>query len=151
MNHVLVTDGQPQCIDTKEARILVQPIAEDMTPAVTPDYSPSSEQGIADAKALESWPTSKRARSLAATLSLEQQVSFLFRHFRGAWTSPHAHECFRAYARSIIYIAACELISTALSQGRCMIIDRTVSLLPRLTFGSLLIVSAVAFGVCGVR
>lgn len=78
MNPVLLADGQSQCIDTKAARILVQPVAEDMTPTVTPDYSPSNEHGITGANGLKFEPTSKRARSLAAELSLEQQVSFLF-------------------------------------------------------------------------
>lgn len=102
-------EEQVQHIVTKEGHILIKPVAEDVTPASTPDQI-SPIDNMAETLCLGSGISDKKARRLAATLTLEEQVSFPFRQIRGAWTSTPAPP---DACEEIIYIAVCEFIFTA--------------------------------------
>lgn len=84
-------DEQIQYIDVKDGHIVVQPVPGELTPATTPDRHSEKEFNMTSADDLYVEVTDAKARELAATLSLEEQVrvaSFV-RSVRRAWTPPH--------------------------------------------------------------
>ncbi|KAF1975210.1 hypothetical protein BU23DRAFT_579250 [Bimuria novae-zelandiae CBS 107.79] len=69
--------GRDQRINIKGAQIHVQPIAEAMTPEFAPEEKVPSEDNIAWETVFYSEITDDKARKLASTLRLEEQISLL--------------------------------------------------------------------------
>ncbi|KAJ4296290.1 hypothetical protein N0V90_006335 [Kalmusia sp. IMI 367209] len=72
-----IEGGQVPHINTKEAIIQVQPITEYPTPATTPDEQSPREDKMTGERDLQLNISDERARKLAATLTLEEQISLL--------------------------------------------------------------------------
>jgi hypothetical protein len=81
----LSTEGQFQGFNTKGGHIVVQPVTEEMTPAATPEHHSPNGDGVIDATSFNLGTTDERARKLAATLTLEEQVSCPFCQSHDLW------------------------------------------------------------------
>jgi len=71
-----IEGGPIEQIDIKEALIQVQPIATELTPVATPEEQSPAGREMADKKDFSIGKPDGRARSLASSLTLEEQVSY---------------------------------------------------------------------------
>jgi beta-glucosidase len=70
------TEGELRQIDLKQATIQVQPVTLD-TPATTPEQNSPSDEVMTGKKIFSLEQPKDKARELAATLTLEEQVRTL--------------------------------------------------------------------------
>lgn len=79
-----LTEEELRQIDLKQATVQVQPVTLD-TPAITPEQNSPSDEVMTGKKIFSLERPTDKARDLAATLTLEEQVRTFRGLFKRAW------------------------------------------------------------------